>query len=1009
MGRRIRIPAVTLILTSICAFLVQAQDTFPKPYDSEPIKELPMSAEKAARTMKVPSGFQVTCFASEPMVRNPIGCAWDRKGRLWIAENYTYAERAKRFDLDLRDRIVILEDQDGDGKAETSKVFSDKLSMLTSVEVGHGGVWAFCPPQLLFIPDRDGDDKPDSTPEIVADGFTVAKDNYHNFANGLQFGPDGWLYGRCGASCPGEIGIAGATNAERVPLRGGMWRYHPKLKKIEVINHGTTNPWGHDWTELGECFFVNTVNGHLWHSIPGAHLQRPHSVDPFPRTYGLIDHHADHYHFDTKRSWTESRDGKANELGGGHAHSGCMIYQGDQWPKEYRGKLFTLNFHGRRINVERLEREGCGFVAKHEPDFMLAADTWFRGMELTQAPDGSVFVLDWSDTGECHDSTGVHRNSGRVYQITYGERKPTPAFDFGKQTDDELIAHLTTTNGWFIRQAKLELAQRKLSPASLQKLRMLLKHESPTIRLNANLCLYQQQNLTETDELAMTTDTHEAIRAWGVKLLVDNLPLDTIDARNPSVMNQRKLSDAALSRLINLARTDKSGLVRLYVASATQRILATQRSPIIAALLSHAKDANDHNQPLMVWYATMHLAEHELGALVDLAIQSQIPMDRKYLARRLAEGTEKDATAFNALLEKMTALTEEQQLGDLVEGMLVGFAGYGKVTKPLAWDKLQKQLSILKSAKLQQSMSELGVLFGDGKSLNMIRQVVADTKADPGKRQRAFQTLIDAKIPDLQTLSEKYLGDRALGISAVRGLATSSDPKIGQKLVDRYRSFHASDRAQVLSVLLSRPSWAEAVLNGLPSEKIPMVDITPIQARQILSFNKPELAAKLKENWGEIRTTDQNRLAVIAGWKKKLSSEFLQGADFSAGKTLYTQRCATCHILYGEGVKLGPDLTGSGRHNLDYLLENILDPSGVVAKEYRLTTIDTKDGRSLSGLIMSRNNKIVTIRTVIETVVLPLDQIEEEKASAQSFMPEGLVEGLSDEDVRNLIAFLMKK
>src|SRR5215213_54114 len=316
-----------------------------------------MPAEEAAAKWKVPPGFKVTVFAAEPDVQNPIACAWDPRGRFWVAENYTYSERSLKFDPRLRDRVLIFEDADGDGRHDKRTVFFEDVQHLTSVEVGLGGVWLMAPPQLLFVPDKDRDDKPDGPAEVVLDGFDLPAENYHNFANGLRWGPDGWLYGRCGCSAPGRIGAPGTPEGDRVPLAGGIWRYHPQRKVFEALCHGTTNPWGSDWNEVGEMFFTNTVNGHLWHMIPGAHYTRPHSVDPNPYVYELIDQHADHYHFDTGKGWQASRDpgGGSDPLGGGHAHCGAMIYLGDNWPEEYRGKLMTLNFHGRRINVDRIE------------------------------------------------------------------------------------------------------------------------------------------------------------------------------------------------------------------------------------------------------------------------------------------------------------------------------------------------------------------------------------------------------------------------------------------------------------------------------------------------------------------------------------------------------------------------------------------------------------------------------------------------------------------------------
>ena len=354
-----------------------------------------------------------------------------------------------------RDRVLIFEDKDGDGRFDRRSVFSDDLQKLASVEIGLGGVWLLCPPQLLFVPDRNGDDVPDGPAEVVLDGFKTVIDNHHTFANGLKWGPDGWLYGRCGV-VSGRSRCRGNT---RRPARSGArrpWRYHPRKKRFEALAHGTTNPWGHDWDALGEAFFINTVNGHLWHLIPGSHLVRPHTIEPNPRAYALIDQHADHYHWDNSRELKlGAADGPdVDRRGGGHAHVGMMIYLADQWPAHHRGKLFTLNFHGRRVNVERLERAGSGFAGRHEPDMLFAADPWFRGVDLTYGPDGGVYILDWSDTGECHEHEGVHRNSGRIFKATYGDPPRQKPLDVSKLDEIALVDLHTNTNEWLVRQAR---------------------------------------------------------------------------------------------------------------------------------------------------------------------------------------------------------------------------------------------------------------------------------------------------------------------------------------------------------------------------------------------------------------------------------------------------------------------------------------------------------------------------------------------------------------------------
>ncbi len=343
-------------------------------YDTQALTLPRLSPEETAASAKMPDGFKMQVAAKDPDVQQPIGMCWDSRGRLWIAENYTYGEREVNFDEALNDRILILEDTNHDGHFEKRTVFWDRAKKLTSIEIGYGGVWVMAPPQLLFIPDADRDDKPDGPPQVVLDGFED-KTIRHNLANGLRWGPDGWLYGRHGIQAVSHVGIPGSAEIERTYVTCGIWRWHPTRKKLDVVCTGTTNPWGHDWDENGQLFFINTVIGHLWHAIPGAHLQRMYGEDRDPIVYELMTQVADHLHFDGgHEQWATVREKgispATDRAGGGHAHCGMMFYQGNNWPAEYRNKLFTLNYHGRRINVERMTRVGAGYVASTNP-------TWF--------------------------------------------------------------------------------------------------------------------------------------------------------------------------------------------------------------------------------------------------------------------------------------------------------------------------------------------------------------------------------------------------------------------------------------------------------------------------------------------------------------------------------------------------------------------------------------------------------------------------------------------------------
>ncbi len=984
---------------------------FPKIYNSEKDKSAaPPSAGDSLAALQLPPGFKATVFASEPDVQNPIAMTWDSRGRLWIAENYTYAERGINFDLRLRDRILIFEDTNGDGHFDSRKVFTEEVQMLTSIEVGHGGVWAMCPPQLFFIPDKNGDGIPDGATEVVLDGFKIPSASYHNFANGLRWGPDGWLYGRCGASAPGEIGIPGTAQKDRLPLRGGIWRYHPARKLVEVLTSGTVNPGGHDWNEHGEAFFINTVAGHFWHLIPGAHFVAAHAVDSNARAYELIDMHADHWHFDTGKSWTESRDGIANAYGGGHAHAGAMIYQGDNWPAQYRNHLFTLNMHGRRANQEILERTGSGYVARHGTDCFFFGDKWFRGLEIISGPDGGVFVLDWSDTGECHESTGVHRTSGRIYKITYGDPKFNRV-DLQGLSISELVKLHAHTNEWFVRQARLQLAEKMIEgsqfkSAKTQLENLFTRETNVVVQLRALWSLYAIGGADEKFLRASLSHPNEHVRTWAVRLLSDLWPLDTVVSLRPPDRIEGSPSPAIAKKFIELAKSDSSALVRLSLASVLQRLPFSERAELAAPLFSHAEDASDHNLPLMIWYGLIPLGNSSPESLVQLAADCRIPLVRKFIARRLAEDIEKNSASLNHLLELTTAQSESFQ-DDVLAGIAEALRGWSKAKKPPGWDALQKKLATSESPTARNRARDLSVLFGDGRALDEVKRIVLDDKNTLALRRSALQTLIENRPPDLRQICEQLLPVRFLNTTAVRGLALFNDAAIGEKLARNYEKFYHSERNAVMETLVSRPTFAKSLLNEIFAGRIPRADLTAFHARQIRSFNDPALTKRLTEVWGELRDSPDDKKRSIAKLKAHLTPAVIARANKSQGRVIFEKTCAACHTLYGNGGRIGPDLTGSGRDNLDYLLENIIDPNGVVSVDFLMSVVDLKDGRSLNGLIRAKTDRAVTLKTINETLTMERSGIESIRESELSLMPEGLLDSLSETDTRDLIGYLM--
>ena len=252
------------------------------------------------------------------------------------------------------------------------KYFMTMPPTCRALRVGFGGIWICNSPNLEFIPDRDGDDLPDGPPELVLNGFTT--EAQHNFFNGLDWGPDGWLYGRHGITASSLVGPPGSPPDALTDLSCGIWRMHPLTREFEIVARGTTNPWGLDWNDRGEMFMTGNVNGHLWHVIPGAFYPRMHGQGSLSHVYNRIALTADHLHHEGK--WTDRKkfrdnaEGLTDIIGGGHSHCGGMVYLGDNWPDKYRNTIFMSNIHGRRINNDILQRKGSGYVGLHGEDFI---------------------------------------------------------------------------------------------------------------------------------------------------------------------------------------------------------------------------------------------------------------------------------------------------------------------------------------------------------------------------------------------------------------------------------------------------------------------------------------------------------------------------------------------------------------------------------------------------------------------------------------------------------------
>jgi putative heme-binding domain-containing protein len=405
----------------------------------------------------------------------------------------------------------------------------------------------------------------------------------------------------------------------------------------------------------------------------------------------------------------------------------------------------------------------------------------------------------------------------------------------------------------------------------------------------------------------------------------------------------------------------------------------------------------------MGWYALEPLVEADFGGVLTISLDSKLPRIAEFTARRVATiGTPEAMGALVAALEK---LNDAPRQAAVLTGIAAALKGQRTVPRPAGWDRVETHFASA-DANVRALLQPLSLAFGSTTAVADARTRLTNRGASVAERTRALEALLNIQDPALPRLLRELLAEPALRAAALRGLAAYVDPQTPDAILAIYPQLTDSEKRDALLTLASRAAFARPLLAAIEAQRIPARDLSAEIARQIRGFNDPNLNAQLDKHWGVAREATADKIAAREKYKALVANTALPKADAAAGRAIYERTCAACHTLFGAGGKIGPDLTGSNRADLDYLLHNILDPNAEIPNAYRTSTLELKDGRILVGVANQQDPKIVTVVTPNETLTIPRAEIKATTVSEFSMMPEGLLTPLSEREVRDLIAYL---
>lgn len=577
--------------------------------------------EESLRQFEVLDGFEFELVASESLLTQPIDMHFDERGRLWVVQYKQYPFPAgvtiNFYDQYLRagydgvpfpppnhvrgaDKITVLEDTNGDGVFDSHNDVITGLNIVTSVLVGSGGVWVMNPPYLLFYPDLNDDGVPNGDPEVHLEGFGL--EDTHSLANGLTWGPDGWIYGVHGSTSTAEV--------EGISFLGqATWRYHPVTEEFELFSEGGGNPWTLDFDSKGRAFTgTNAGNTRGIHEVQGGRYRknwRKHGPLTTPYSYGYFNH-MEHEGYPARFSMT------------------FVVYEEGRLPG-YEGQHISGMAMTNRIQASEFVADGSTFRTVDTDSLAITSDRSFRPVDTKIGPDGTIYFADWCDIRMDHvDPRDTwDKSCGRIWRLQANDYQPVAPFNLAKMSNQELIELLSDKRKWYRGQARRLLGERK-DHQLISTLRNLVEDNTGQIALEALWTVHLIEGIDQDWAMGLLDHSDEFVRYWTIRLLGDT----------------GSVSPQIRDRMVILARKEPNVEVRSQLASTSKRLAAYDALPILRELIMREEDADDKHIPLLIWWALEDKIGSETDA-VKVFLENidiwQSPIFEEHLIRRIGQ------------------------------------------------------------------------------------------------------------------------------------------------------------------------------------------------------------------------------------------------------------------------------------------------------------------------------------------------------------------------------------